>query len=301
MALLLGAGAIGLAPIFVRLSEVGPVATAFYRLVFALPALWAWYGVERSARARRLQRWRTADAAERGCNENEAVPRARDSRGFLLAGFCFAGDLAVWHWSLQFTSVANATLFPNFAPLFVTLAGFAFFGERFSRLFLGGMALAILGAVVLVGKSVSLGEHNLLGDALALTTAVFYAGYIVAVGRLRTHHSTASIMAWSGLVTAALLLPVALLSGEKLLPSTIEGVVVLAALGLISHACGQSLIAYALAHLPAAFSAVGLLLQPAVAAIIAWIVFDEALGPQQALGAAIILFGIGLARQGSRR
>ena len=35
--LLLGADAISLAPIFVRLSELGPSATAFYRIFFALP------------------------------------------------------------------------------------------------------------------------------------------------------------------------------------------------------------------------------------------------------------------------
>ncbi len=40
LALLGGAVAIGFAPIFVRLSEAGPVATAFWRLALALPVLW---------------------------------------------------------------------------------------------------------------------------------------------------------------------------------------------------------------------------------------------------------------------
>ncbi|HSK38859.1 MAG TPA: EamA family transporter, partial [Arenibaculum sp.] len=67
-----------------------------------------------------------------------------------------------------------------------------------------------------------------------------------------------------------------------------------------SHAGGQSLIAYALAHLPAAFSSVSLLLQPAAAAILAWALLGEALGPWQAAGAVIVLAGIFLARRGSR-
>jgi drug/metabolite transporter (DMT)-like permease len=282
-ALLLGAAAIGFAPIFVRLSELGPTATAFYRLLFALPALWLWYA---------------ASSRHEVASHSAATPRAHIF-GLILAGLFFAGDLAVWHWSLRFTSVANATLFPNFAPVFVTLAGFVLYGERFSRVFLAGMALAIAGAVILMGDSFDLGPRHLLGDGLALATALFYAGYIVAVGRLRGRHGTAEVMAWSGLVTCAALLPVAVLSGESLIAETLDGWAILAGLGLFSHAVGQSLIAYALAHLPAAFSSVGLLVQPAVAALLAWVLFAEALGPWQSAGAAVILAGIALARHGS--
>jgi len=204
-ALLLGAAAIGFAPILVRVSELGPSATAFYRLLFALPALWAWRAL--ASRAPGAQ----------AC----AGPPAR--QGFIAAGLFFAADLAVWHWSLRFTSVANATLFPNFAPVLVTLAGFVLFDERFSRLFLLGMGLAIAGALILMGWSFELGAGHVLGDTLALATALFYAGYIIVVGRLRAQHDTASIMAWSGLVACAVLLPVAVLSGESLWPATTEG------------------------------------------------------------------------------
>ena len=281
-ALLLGAAAIGFAPIFVRLSELGPTATGFWRLAFALPALWLWHVCERTQVPAQPAR------------------RRRELSGFAVAGLFFAADLAVWHWSLHLTSVANATLLPNFAPVFVTLAGYLLFGERFSALFIAGMAIAVTGVMILMGESLELGSRHLLGDTLALSTAVFYAGYIVAVGRLRGRHSTAQIMAWSGLVTAAALLPVALLSGESLIAHTARGWLVLAALGLFSHALGQSLIAYALAHLPAAFSSVGLLLQPALAALLAWLLLAEPIGPWQAAGAAVILAGIVLARRGSR-
>lgn len=282
-ALLCGAVGIAFAPIFVRLSELGPSATAFHRLALSLPALWLWLHLE-----------------GRG-NRRPVRPASRaDYLGLIVAGLMFAGDLAFWHWSVRLTTVANATLLANFAPVFVTLAAFALFGERFSRTFLVGMAMALVGACVLMGRSLTLSPAHLLGDGLGIVTAMFYAGYIVAVGRLRARFSTATIMAWSGLVTCAALLPVALLSGESLIATTVYGWAVLLGLALVSHAGGQSLIAYALAHLPAAFSSVSLLLQPAVAALLAWIILGEALGPWQALGALVILVGIYLARRGSR-
>ena len=107
-------------------------------------------------------------------------------------------------------------------------------------------------------------------------------------------------MTWTGLVSGLTLLPLALLSGESLIPPSLYGWTVLAGLGVISHAGGQSLIAYALAHLPPAFSSVSLLLQPAAAAVFAWILLSDRLGFLQARGAAIVLAGIFLARRGSR-
>jgi drug/metabolite transporter (DMT)-like permease len=66
----------------------------------------------------------------------------------------------------------------------------------------------------------------------------------------------------------------------------------------VSQVGGQSLITYALADLPAAFSSVGLLLQPVVA-VLAWAILGEALGWRQALGGAVVLTGIVLARRGN--
>lgn len=279
-ALLAGAACIGFAPILMRLSPLGPSATAFYRLAMALPMLllWLWWD------------WR----------RTKAPPCATaDLKGVALAGFCFAADLAVWHWSVNLTSVANATLFPNFAPIYVTLAAWLLFGQKVRPLFLLGLSLAIAGAVLLMGRNLQLGGEHLAGDGLAQLTAVFYAGYIVAVGRLRARLSTSAIMGLSALVTTPLLLLAALASGESLAIPTGPGWLSLLALAWLSHVGGQSLIAYGLAHLPAAFGSVVLLLQPLVAALLAWVWLGEALTPLAMLGGGVILAGILLARRGS--
>jgi drug/metabolite transporter (DMT)-like permease len=105
---------------------------------------------------------------------------------------------------------------------------------------------------------------------------------------------------WSGVASAMALLPISLLSGEGLVAFTAGGWAVLIGLALISQVGGQGLITYALAHLPAALSSVGLLLQPAIAALLAWVILYEPLGVWQALGGVIVLVGIAVARRGSR-
>ncbi len=205
--------------------------------------------------------------------------------------------MALWHYSIHFTTIANATLFANVAPIFVTLICCLAFGHRFGAQFLLGLLLSLMGVFLLAGTGVSIGPNQILGDALSLLCAVFYAGYLVSVAELRRDLPTLLIMRRTAAISAPVLLGVAWLAGERILPQTLYGWAILIGLGVISHAGGQGLITYALAHLPVAFSALGLLLQPIGAAVIAWWLFDEGLMGWQWLGAAIILVGIYLARR----
>ncbi|MEO8559768.1 MAG: DMT family transporter, partial [Rhodospirillales bacterium] len=273
--------AIACSPIFVRLSELGPIATAVYRVLFALPAL---------ALFQRIVPREQAVAAR---------PVRADWKLLALAGFMFAGDLATWHWSIGLTSVANATLLANFAPIFVTLGSWLLFGERFTRLFLAGLGLAMLGAVALMGSSLNLGTQHLYGDLLGLACGCFYGGYILTIAKLRSRFDTLTVMLWSGLVTFLLLLPLVWIQGESLIAPSLYGWLILIGLALISHAGGQSLIAFSLAHLPAAFSSVVLLMQPVIATILAVIVLHEAPVLWQLLGGVIVLIGIYIAKRGS--
>lgn len=278
-ALLGGATGIGFAPIFVRLSEVGPSATAFYRLLFALPFLWL-------VSSRESVRFPDPPGEER---------KALAWWPCLLAGGFFAADLAFWHWSIRWTSVANSTLLTNCAPFFVMLGARVLFGERITRPLVIGMLVAALGTVLLVGTSLQLTRQHLLGDLLALVTAMFYGGYLLTIKHLRRTYSTARVLAWSGVISCALLWLIALVSQETIRIVSLRGFLVLLGLSLVSHLAGQGLIAYALAHLPAGFSAVGLLLQPVVAAVLAWILLQEPLNLLQVSGGITILTGIALA------
>lgn len=284
IALITGGITIGFAPILVRLSEVGPGATAFWRVLLALPALWLLISLEPR---------RETGPARRPASR-------RDFRLLLVAGIFFAGDIGIWHWSLSYTTVANATLLVNFAPIFVTLGGWLLFHQRVGLVFIGGMVAALAGAILLIGANFSLNPRYFRGDFLALIAAAFYAAYMLSVKYLRAEFSTATIMGWGGLSMCIALLAMTLLASESLLPTSVWGWLVLLALAWLIHVGGQGLIAFAMAHLPAAFSSVTLLVQPVTAAVLAWVLLNEAIGPWQALGGMLVLIGIYVARRGSR-
>lgn len=282
----MGAVATAFAPILVRLSEVGPSPTAFYRFLLAMHVYWT-LALAASVGGRR-------PARERPAGSSVYLLMA-------LAGAFFAGDMSAWHYSIHMTSVANATLLLNVTPAFVVLGGWVLFRTRVTGTFMFGLVTAMAGIGALTGASLTLSRTRFVGDLLGLLTALFYAGYQLTVERLRQRFSTLTIMVYAMPVCVTVTLAVALLSGEAMAVTTPAGWAVLLALAVGPQVLGQSLIAWALAHLPASFVSVSLLVQPIVAAAAAWFLFGEGMGAQQAVGAVAVLAGIVIARRGTAR
>jgi len=270
--------AMGISPVFVRLTDVGPFASAFWRVGGALPLLFAWALFEaRRSGAPLNSVWRIDGA-------------------ILLAGGLFAGDLLFWHLAILKTSVANATFLATMAPVWVVLGSGVLIGERVGRGVLTGLALCLLGASFLIGLNWRIRPDHLDGDLYGVITSFFFGCYFLAVRVARRRSSAGKITFLSTLVTSILLLAVALATEPRMLPDSIESAASLAGLAFISHAGGQGMLAFALGHLPAAFSALVIFLEAVAAALAGWLFLGEAVSMPQAIGGALILAGIFIAR-----
>ncbi len=287
-AVVLGAIAMGLSPIFVRLADVGPFASAFWRTALALPILWAWAAAEERIR-------------RRAGDDRSSRSLFRPDIAILLAGALFASDLFFWHLAIVNTSVANATLLATMAPVWVVLGSSLLIGERVNRGVISGLLLCILGAATLVGTNFSLAPDRLIGDVYGVATSFFFGMYFLAVRAARRTSGSGRIVFVSSLISAAILLAVTLLLEDSLLPQTASGLAALAGLAFISHAAGQGLLAYALGHLPAAFSSLIIFIEAIAAAGFAWLLLGEPVVALQIIGGATILVGVFIARPGSRK
>ncbi len=273
-ALVLGALAMGVSPIFVRLADVGPFTSAFWRVALALPALYAWMRIV----------------------EGKAAPRARFSRPVVLAGLAFAGDLLFWHSAILHTSVANATFFATTAPIWVVAFGWLLFGEKAGRETLTGLALCLVGGAALIGQSLRLRPEGAFGDAYGMATGVFFGLYFLAVQAARRETSAARVTFEASVVTAAILLAVALVAEHRLAPASLTGVLALLGMSWVSHAGGQGLLSIALGRLPATFSSLVIFLEAIAAALFAYLLLGEPISLAQAAGGALIMAGIFIAR-----
>ena len=281
-AIIVGATATALNPVFVRLSDLEPAGSAFHRMAWALPLMWAWMSLENKA---------SPVAPSRGLRNDRWL--------LIVCGLFFAADLTALHWSIRLTSVANAILFLNAQPIYVVLGAWVLFGERVSAGFLAGVATAMAGAAVMLGRSAELGGERLLGDALGVVAGVCYAGYILTASRLRARTSSATINAWTCLIACPPLLAVALATGQGVIPNSATGWALMIGLGVISQACGQGFIVWGMAHLRAGFSAVVLLMAPVASAIFAWVLLAESMTAAQIAGIVVVLGGIYMAHRAS--
>ncbi|MBV9523147.1 MAG: DMT family transporter [Alphaproteobacteria bacterium] len=278
--------AISFTPLLFRLSELGPTATAFSRTVLAIPILALWVALERRRSA--------------PLGGPKAVSWRRDGLGLVAGGAIFAANIVCYAWAVHFTAIANASLLSNLSPIFVALGSFVLFGERMRRSFIAAMAAAIIGTIILTSEKLAIDAGQATGDGMALLSSLFFATYLMMLGRMSLRLSSAVIMLWTAIFSAAGLLAASLLSRENLVPTTLYGWSMLFALAIVSYALGQGLLTTALARLGASFSAVSLLLLPVGAALQGWVVLGEPLSLRQTIGGAIILASILGARLASR-
>jgi len=284
-ALLGGAFAMGVSPVFVRTAEIGPFASAFWRVATALPVLVIWAWVEARSQAR---------AGEPTAAMLTFAPPV------ILSGLFFAGDLTFWHLAVLNTTMANATLMSCLAPVWVLLLSGAFIGEPVPRRSFYGLALCLAGAALLVGSSYGIDKSRIVGDIYGIITSVFFGLYFLAIRVGRRQASGGVLTLSSTIVTCTVLLVVALISGNAMLPETAKGYAALGALGLVSHAGGQGLLTLALGILSAAFSSLVIFLEAFAAALFGWLFFGETLGPMQLAGGGLILLGVWIARPKSQ-
>lgn len=278
-ALVIGAVAMASSPVFVRWAGVGPIASAFWRVTLALPALFVWMKL-----------------SERGSSA-ESAP-ARFSRPVVLSGLAFTGDLLCWHASILTTSVANSTFFATTAPIWVIGVGWLLFRQRVAASTLAGLALCLAGGAALLARSLQLHPAGAVGDLEGLATGFFFGLYFLTVQAARKTASAARVTFEATLITAALLFLTAVLVERALLPRSAAGWLALLGMCWISHAGGQGLLAVALGRLPAAFSSLVIFLEAVAAAGLGFLLLGEPVSAAQALGGVLILAGIYVARPG---
>jgi drug/metabolite transporter (DMT)-like permease len=268
--LLVGSTALAFGPWLVRLAGVGPVAAGFWRLALALPFLFV---------------------IARITGQPVHWPGRRLAGLVALAGFFFAADLAAWHAGIHMTKLGNATLFGNTSSFIYALWGLWLARRPPSPLQGTALLLAAIGAAMLMGSSAELSARNFRGDLLAMFAGLLYTGYLIAVQRARGALQPLPLLFIASTFGAAMLLPLSLALGERIIPPDWTAVLLLA---IGSQVIGQGLLVYAIGSLSPLVVGLTLLTQPAISALVGWLAYGETLSPFDwigavAIGAALVL------------
>jgi drug/metabolite transporter (DMT)-like permease len=271
-ALIVGNLILALGPWMVRLTDVGPVASGFWRLALAIPflAFLAW----RQQSGRPAPPWTLVAMVAAG-------------------GIFLAVDLAAWHVGIGLTKLANASLFGNASSFVLVLYGFVMLKRLPRAVQVAALALAAAGTALLMGSSYELSPKNFRGDLFALAAGLLYTGYLIAVDRARKTMAPMPVLAIATAAGAPLLLLLSLALGQKVIPDDWTYLLILS---FGSQVVGQGLLVYAVGYLSPVVVGLGLLAQPAAGAVIGRFAYGETFSLADAGGAVLIAVALVLIR-----
>jgi drug/metabolite transporter (DMT)-like permease len=271
-ALILGNLILAVGPWMVRLTDVGPVASGFWRVTLALPFLF-------------LLAWRQQSGRE--------APPWRLIAMVAVGGLFFASDLAAWHVGIGLTKLANASLFGNASSFILVVYGFVMLRQLPRKVQALALLLAVAGTALLMGSSYELSPKNFTGDLFTLAAGLLYTGYLIAVDRARKTMAPMPVLAIASAAGALPLLLLALALGQKVMPGDWTPLLILS---FGSQVVGQGLLVYAVGYLSPVVVGLGLLAQPAAGAAIGHFAYGETFSPADAAGAVLIAVALVLIR-----
>jgi drug/metabolite transporter (DMT)-like permease len=261
-------------PLLVRMADISPVGSGFWRLALAAPVL--------------LLLCKFA-----------GQPITRMPRGtfvaLILGGIFFAADLAAWHSGIVRTKLANATLFGNIAVFTFSAYGLIIARRLPNRGQAAAILLAAIGTMLLLGRSYELSPRLLHGDLFCIVAGLCYTIYLIAIGKARNILQPLPTLA---IVTAAGAVPMLVLAfalGETVWPHAWWPLILLA---LGSQVVGQGLLVYAVGLLSPMAVGLGFLIQPLVAAILGMVLYREQMGIADIAGGVAIAVALVLVRKG---
>tara|TARA_Y100000996_G_C22492331_1_gene630751 strand:- start:51 stop:947 length:897 start_codon:yes stop_codon:yes gene_type:complete len=271
-----GAMLIGFAPIFVELSSLSPFAIGFYRMFLTIPFLFA---------------------VNYAVNKRFSF-KVNNKRTILYAAFAslaFTTDLTLWHFSMTITSISNATIIVNSAPIFVAILSFIIFKEKLSKGFLLSFVITYTGIIGLIYFSNNYINGKVLGDILCLVAAFFYGIYLLIIAKLGKENSLNIIFYTTFFCCIFSVIPM-IVGGGIIFPTSNTEWLNLLLLAILCQLGGQYFITHAIGKISASSGSIGLLMQPITATILAAIIFNQILNTAQIIFVFVAMFGIYLAR-----
>lgn len=272
LGLALGIVAVSFASIFIRLAEAPSLVIAAARLTIASLIL-------------------APAAFIRGKDELRSLTKG-DLLLTLLSGLFLGLHFATWISSLEYTSVASSVVFVSTSPMFVGLASHFLLKERVSRQMFAGIAVSVLGGMIVGYGDFGLGTRELFGDFLAIVGAVAVSVYLLVGRKLRRHVSLLSYIFLVYATAAAFLIVLCLATGHTSSGYPRQTYLMFFLLAVVPQIIGHSSYNWALKYLPATLVGVATLGEPIGSTILAYFILTETPTLAKLGGGVLILAGI---------
>jgi len=274
LTLFIGVLAVSFAAIFIRLADAPPLVIATYRLAIASVILIPIASIKSRKSLRTLSRY--------------------DILLILLSSIFVALHFGLWITSLSYTSIASSVVLVTAHPAFVALISYFLWGERVNKLTIGGIAVAIMGVILVNYGGFTSGSRAILGDLLALIAGFSMGAYLIIGRQLRARIDILSYLTILYTCSAIILLVATMLFGYSLFGYSTYTYVMMVLLALVPQLIGHSSLNLAVRLIPVTFVSVTILGEPVGATLLGWLIprIGEIPSANEIVGGLLILGGI---------
>jgi drug/metabolite transporter (DMT)-like permease len=272
LTLFIGVLAVSFAAIFIRLAEAPPLVIATYRLAIASVILIPIASIKSRKSLKKLSR--------------------QDILLILLSSIFVALHFGLWITSLSYTSIASSVVLVTAHPAFVAVISYFLWGERVNKLTIGGIAVAIMGVILVNYGGFTFGSRAILGDLLALIAGFSMGAYLIIGRQLRARIDILSYLTILYTCSAIILLVATMLFGYSLFGYSTTTYVMMVLLALVPQLIGHSSLNLAVRLMPVTFVSVTILGEPVGATLLGYFILGEIPTANEIVGGLLILGGI---------
>ncbi len=270
--LFIGVLSVSFAAIFIRLADAPPLVIAAYRLTIASIILIPIATVKSLKSLSKLSR--------------------HDMPLILLSSLFLALHFALWITSLSYTSIASSLILVTSHPAFVAVISYFLWGERLEKLAISGIAVTLIGVIVVNYGGFTFGSQAMLGNLLALIAGFAMGAYLLIGGQLRARIDILSYLTILYTCSAVLLLAAAIIAGHSFFGYSPITYVMLILLALVPQLIGHSSLNLAVRLIPVTFVSVAILGEPVGATLLGSLLLSEIPTTNEIVGGLLILGGI---------
>lgn len=273
LCVLVGAFMISFSAVFVKIANVTPTTSGFYRVFFGAVFLFIIYLIQKKPLHRLIH----------------LVPIT------CFCGFIFALDLFVWHESILYIGPGLATILGNFQVFILAGAGVLFFGEKLGVRYVISIPLAITGLFFIVGfEWNALSDDYKIGLYFGILTAICYSVFLLCLRKIQgtENHSEILNLFLVSLFAAFFLALKMIYTSDSFAIPDLKSWSALLGLGFISQTVGWLLIAHGLPKIRASLAGLILLIQPSMSFFWDVTIFDRPTEMMNWIGVALTLAAI---------
>ncbi|NOU71301.1 EamA family transporter [Paenibacillus sp. LMG 31458] len=212
----------------------------------------------------------------------------------ILAGLFLGLHFLFWMESLVYTSVASSMVILSLQPLFVMIGSYFLFKEQANLLTVFCLIVALFGSIIIAWGDNGISKEALIGDGLSLIGTFFVSAYLLAGQKVSRKLDANVYSIFVFFIGGIIMLIYNLLNNYSLIDYNSSEWTYFLLLAIIPTIFGQCIFNLLLKSIGATTVSVGIIGEPVLAIILAYLLLGETISLFQFLGGMMTLFGMGM-------